>query len=818
MAKEYQPILNQQGFNPNSGAMVDRLKGSASMVDAVTSIGKLAIEGGEQYANLKQAEEIASVKGQVQEALRPVIQQALEGSPSTQFTNKAELNTYEDALEILPTIEGGSAEQVNDTISMIQSGYQKRIDYLSRAKSQGRITADAFDQNVRAITKKYISDNPALRDEIIMSAKNTLEDEGILEVIKRDESDAQTDAKIIEEKIKDLREDFRIHSIPEGRFTVNGRLDINRAQKAVDIAREAEASQKAFTADLKIKGLVTEEEAREVAESGIVPMIVLGQYQADSAELANIFTQNATDFPKAKLQATAFLQQQLAAFKTNPNITRWAGNQIVKDGFADYEKRIEALSSAMQSFASLEDLQKFTQASKDIMSNQQSINLMRNLNVPAIELFSKIAAFGNLINSTEGTNFTRDILLHFRDILGSGKLNGNSIFKTVPGTNQTGMSLVLQQSVNAIDQSKPDTVKNASQVISANIDAINDPNISPNPTDQILKADTFFIDMGKPEFIEKFIDMDPNSSNKFLDLLNKYNGQIDQELQKYIRNPDKTIKLEIIPSTGMLVAQGADQAFNSMFTSRINNSLKAYANLRVQKPSEVFKDFYEEYFPGIVSGKSYANEAVGLNNPLNSRDSQGKTKQFNSLQESVSSFEKLIVGSNQEIDNMSKIVAQEFKKNLRLYENKKISKEEYGSRASSLNKAFKSEYQTLSSKPTSIRTIVDRFYKDSNIPVTQEDREKASSYLADLLTKSPNTPLDLNDKELIAKLYTGFASLETGTDNIEWLRVSSLLKMKYKTSKEKREEKERMTVEQKAKQEYSDFENQMEKDFPSRSK
>jgi hypothetical protein len=819
MAKEYQPILNQQGFSPNTGAMVDRLKGSASMMGAVADIGKIAIGAGEEYTKIKENQQIAQVKGQVEEAIRPFIQETLDNSPSTKEQVKEELGLYKTALDVLPTLEGGSAEQVNDTASLLNAGYTRAVEKLSRAKEQGAISPYAFDQKFRAITKKIVSDNPSLRDEILKTARNILEDEGIIQLVKYDAETEEAKARREEAKYNSALQEAKERNISLRPYRMSdGTINLSALTRQIDIEREEEALAKAATQKITNNKAADDQELRFVETSGVVPAIVHTRFNEISSVINQIYAENEKDISKANLSADLVIAKAITAFKNDPLIAKYASSQLVKDGLADLTNSLTIVRNAKGKFASGEDAANYTGNMKSIMSDTQTIAVMRKLNIPMAQTMIQLMGLPGQSNTPEALAFTKNLFSFANDIL-KGNLVDGAVFNIIPGTKQPAMSAIVQETLRNSDPSNPESVSNVSKVVSANINAINDTTISTTPEQQMKRADDFFIDVGKTEFNEKFIDIDPNTSNKYFDLLNKYNGQIDQQLQKYfIDNPNKTVKLEINPGTGMLIAQGADQAFNATFTSRINNALKAYANMRVSKPSEVYTDFYNDFFPGITQGKSYAQEAVSKNNPLNIKDSQGNFKQFNSLQDSVQDFEKMIFGSSEDQVKMATAVAKEFEANKKLYQQKKISKEEFFNRASSLNNAFKVENQTMANRPKTIRTIVDKFYKASNLPVSQEDKLRTVNYFSDIFSKAPNTPLDLDDKELIAKFYTGFGYLETGTTNIEPLRVASVLGRSYKTTKQKNDEKERMTVEEKARQEYSNFENQMEIDFPNRSK
>jgi hypothetical protein len=737
MADMYQPILNQSDFSPNTGAMVNRLKGSNAMADAIGDLGKIAIQGAVQYGEQKKVQQLADVKAQVDAAIDPLIQEGLLGSPSYKKEQTDELAAWQETQNRLPYAEAPEDEFILEgAISKVQSELDKRVDFLTRAKDQGRLSTFDFEQRLLSITRKYISDNPGLRDEILSTAKNKLEDQGIIARLKLDEQTSKDQAASYESEVKNIRDNFEKFNIPELPYRMpDGTLNIRSSQMAIDRMRTAKAANDAFSSDMDFNKKATEAEQLQMETSGVVPLIVEGKYNDTIANISQIFTTNAADFPKAKLQAQAFLSQQIAQFKSDPRIAKWAGSQVVKDGMVDYEKNVTALKNAMESFNSMEDLQKFTQSQRQFMQDTQSMNLMKDFDVPRMELMLKMSSVGNLINTPEGQNYIKNVLIQTRDMFTSDKLNTGFIFNKAPGTNQTGASIVVNQAMQNVDSKRPETAQVASQVLSGVIEGINDPKVSPSAMDQMKRADTLFTDIGKAEYMDKFIDADPELSNKLTTLLGKYNDQIDIDLQRYIAtNPEKKIKLEINPGTGMVYAQGADTAFNSTFTTRINNSLKAYANFRVQTPKEVWKDFYQEFFPSISQGKTITSTANEKANPLNLKDTKGEFRSFNSLEDAVGAYESQLL-------------------------------------------SYATGKGVAGGKPrNTIKSIIDLWrpasdYRGETDITQQQYYDAVSNYLA----KSPNTVLDLNDKETMAKLIAGMAKVESNTD-LDWLRVSSLLK------------------------------------------
>lgn len=739
MAKgnEWQPILGSSDFSPNSGAMVNRLAGASSAAGAVENVAKIAISGLDQYGKYKQAKDLSNVREQVGAAIDPLIQEGLLGSPSYKKEQTDELATWQESMNRLPLLEAPEDPEVlNQGISRIQGEVDKKINYLTRARDQGRMSSFVFEQNIKAISRKFISDNPALRNEILDTVKNTLEDQGIVERLKFDEQLAKDDAQVYENEVKSIRDNFEKFNIPELPFVnPNGTLDLRRSQEAIDVMRRSKMARDAFMADSDYNKRVNEEQVREVETSGVVPLLVQGQFNEDMSNLSSIFTDGGVDFPKAKLQAKAYIAQQALNFKTNPRITRWMGSQVVKEGIADYEKQLTALEGAMESFNSLEDFQKYSQNTRMIMQDKQSMNLMKDIDVPRFELLTKVGGIANLMNSKEGQGFMVDFIKNSRDLFTSGKLSNNSLFNTVPNTGKTGIGMILETAAKDASNGKQGSSGIVSEVINAFTGAINDPKLNPTQRDSWMKADEFIKQTSNLEYVTSFIDLEPQASTQFIDTLTGYNDKINTDLQKYFTvNPTKNVKVEINPATGMLYAQGADADFNGRFTSRINNALKSYANFRAQTPKEVWKDFYGEYYPSITQGQTTSPKATQTNNPLNLKDTKGQFRSFNSLDEAVGAYENQL---------------------LSYYEGKGVA----------------------GGKPrTTIKDIVDLWRPASDRRGgTDISQEKYYEHIADALNTSPRRPLDLSNKETMAKLIASMASIESGS-NLEWLRVSSFLK------------------------------------------
>lgn len=776
MAKEtdWQPTLSQTNFQADAGSMTRRLKGTGSSLGAVAKVAEIGLTAAGKYKEIKADENLANVREQVGAALDPLIQEGLLGSPTMQKEVADELSVWQETQNRIPLAEGPEdSEVLQQGITRVEGEVDRRIEFLKRAKDQGRMSAFTFEQNVKAISRKFISDNPALRKEILESVKNTLDDQGIVERLKYDEDYGKTQQESYENEVKNIRDNFEKFNIPELPFVnPNGTLDIRRSMQAIDVMRQQEAVYQAVSKDTNYNKMITDDEIRQFESSGVAPLLVGGAFSNDVSNLSMIFTENKGDFAKAKLTARTYLTQQMVNFKQDPRITRYMSSDVAKQASADYEKQVGALVTAMEGFNSLEDLQKYTSNAKLIMTDQQSMRLMQDFDVPRVELMMKIGQTANLINSPEGMAYMKELILNSRDLFSKGALTNSNLFKPVPGSTSSGMGVLLNQAATAAITKKDEgTVSTLDNVLKGFVEGINDPKISPTALDAYKRADEFILETSKPNFKDSFVDIAPETMNAYTSILGDYNDQLATSLRKYMTtNQGRELKISINPSTGRLNVQGADASFNNEFTTRIDRALKSYANLRGETTGAVYKDFYEEYYTDIFTGQTPA-KVQERNNPLNLKDTSGNFRTFKDLSEAVPAYEEQIMRY--------------------------------------------AEGKTDGKKRTTVKDIVDLWRPASdrkgNTDIAQD---KYYEVVSDFLGVSPRSQLDLSNKETMAKLITGMAQVE-GTPNLDWQRVSSMLK-KSKTAKQKNEENFRKSPIDKASEEYKSFESKMNDQFPSR--
>lgn len=742
MADMFQPILNQSQFQANSRGMVNQLKGSTNNLGVIEALGKATLIGGQQYVDHLAKEEQANVRAQLGAALDPIIQEGLLGSKSYQEEQRTELATLGETLNRLPLQEAEDADSVNLAVSRIESEMNRKLQFLTKAKEQGRMSPFTFEQEIRRIGRHFVANNPALRKEIMDTIKDTLYDQGIIERLSFDEKIAEDERKLYEASVKDIESELRSRNFPSQHFYKNGVFDLKAAGKTIDTLRSRQLAIDMFKDEAQINKLNDEQKEILLNDSSVVQDVVLGEYYNNLGALDQVFAANPNDFAKAKKEAATYLATAKMNFRANPIIGPNAHRQTVKDALANHEKQTEALLSALESFNSLEDYQKFTSNVRQILSNEQNSNLMTRYNVPEMELLIRFGSIGNLINTTEGQTVVSKLIAQGKEMFATNRVTDPTFFNKVPGTNDTGMNLLLRNSATGVSQGSQELF---SKALSAYVSAVDDPELNGTTVPDLKKADQLIQELGKPEYESAFIDINPEAMGRAIELFDSYIRKTDLALKEYINDPknnNKTIKLEINPSTGMLYAIGGDSQFNNTFVARINNSLKAYANMIVSTPKEAAKSFYDVYFPELKQGVGGVNSSS--NNPLNLKGVDGAFRKFNSIEEGIQATENQL---------------------MRYYNGLGVAN---------------------GIKRQSIKDIIDLWRPASDFrggkDIKQEDYHRQVLEIYNAIVPgttnkvaSVTEKLNLRDKEVMAGLISAMAKIESGK-KLDVFRVSSYLK------------------------------------------
>lgn len=741
----FQPVVTPSGYQaqPNANRLAGASKGMSSGLTALSRIAELGGPAMEAYQSYK----MSNIREQIQADLQPLLEEAMGGSPTFQGELESSLALNQEILNTLPSVPGPEDPEVLNTfISGVEKNINSDMQRLARAREQRRMSPYEFEQRSLAIARRYLSDNPGLRKEILSTISNTFQDQGIIERLKFDENLVKNQQAVYEAESKDIQQNFEKWNIPDTPYrNPDGSYDFARSRAIIDMYRNNEAKWNEFTRNREYSQAITEDELKYVESSGLPYELVHGATITNMSDLSNIFSGNVEDFPKAKLQAAAYLTQSLINFRNDPRIRSYMSSPVVKEATEFYEKQITSLVSSMESFNSLEDFNKYTSNMKSILENKEQVGLMNRLDTASVRLALEVGKLANLTNSPSGVKFLSDLVIVGQDILVNTKINDGKAFATLPNSSDTTMGLFFDQAAKDAGAGLEGSAGLLNKVVTSFIGGIENPSVTRNPQEQFTRLDDFISRAGNVKNKDSFLDLDGEARTKFQTALDVYNEQINVNLSDYLSRTNKDISININPKTGRLIVSGADAEFNQTYTARIDKALGAYANFRGQPASEVFLDFYEEYFSNVLSGET-PQVVKPRNNPLNLK------KPDNSGFQEYETIEQGIQGAANQL--------------MRYYEGKGVAQ----------------------TPRRTVKDIIDLWRPASDRrgekDISQEDYINT---VASALGVSPASPIDLTKKETMAKLILAMSQVEGGANSLTyngrpmvWTRISQILSKKIK--------------------------------------
>jgi hypothetical protein len=790
----FQPILTESGFAADSKAYTNKLAGSSSSLGAVAGLAEAGIVGLSAYGKIKAEDDLLKTQQEIDAAVEPLIKEAEERSPYYQGEAAKSLVRYNQVLEQLPSVDGGDdPEELDNFVGGVQSAIEEKVTFLEKAKEQGRMDPFTFDMRLRDITKKFISDNPGLRPEILELVKNKLQDARIIDVLKYDESNEEKVAKAQEEELKEVRQELDKRNIPEHLAYVNGEFNLNVAKGLRDKGRANDLTLSEFERGSKVGKILSDADVEKFSKDGTVNHMISASFQKDSLELNQIFADFPNNFAGGKKAAIEYIARKKIEFMSTPGLSKYMANAEVKGSVELYMKQLDVLQESLQSFNSGADLKLAMENIAGTLDSASTIELLTKIpNLKGIELAVKMSQVPGVLASSDGAKVRADLAKLVSDVLTNTTIGSSNAFKITPGQPLSQAGLLLNGATEAAKDGNLEAQDNLSKAVEAIFKGLEDPKVLNNRDSQIKAYDEIINLVGLPQNVSSFIDISPQAASKYKEGLDNYTYQISASLDKYIATHlrDKEINIEINPKTGRLLVTGkdVDEKFNRDFTTRIDRALKAYANLRVDTPANVAKDFYTEYFSDVLLGNT-AEKKAKSNNPGQLPDKEGKPQVFTTPKDGIEALESRIldiaggtVGATKaEKIEVEEEAAQEFRRNKEELKKGKISKEEYGNRASSLNRTLKQKLYDLDAKYKQPKKVTLRYLIDGLNPAgSKTDMDSSNSELVDYIAEhmgvKKNEHLDLEDKGTLSKFMAAYSS--SNGFEINSMRIGKDLKTK----------------------------------------
>lgn len=683
---EYSPVLGEAQVNPYvKQGVVD--KSDAMQIQAQTGlIGEISRIGMDAWKGYEKAK--------------------LENETESVIDEYMKRNHPEQTPAVSP------AEQAHiDGISQIKNAYD-----------QGLMSEAEFETRIRSVTKDAVNRTPGFYPELLDHSKKVLGLSGINDIVKQDQVILKAQKEQKSAYLKNVIDAAEKNNIPLDYQKIysddNYAVTINKAVSEVVGRKQLSDTLESTLSQEKARDNI---EIEKFINSDLLPQAALGTVEKYTTDVASLFSSANTpqDFSGAlnvaRNRGEAIKRQYMA----------FAGNYIndprVKSQIDFISSQIDETIKNISTFKSGEEVAKYVANQKQIFMDNDAMSFYKTSGVsPAAASF-----LNNFLSTQVAANLANQgklpLIMKAVDYLEKG-INNVSQEK-----NAQGKPLVLDLFSQALANPTQDTsikvLENATGAIREEL--ADTTKFTPQKR---YEFETDYVKtLAKGGVEDSFKGLSDKSRMDAMAVIDGYEATtvafMDKAFSKYAQE-GKKITLDVLPDGRLNVVADVPSKEIAKFTSRINDGIKAYANLMgidTKQAAEQF--FYPKFFK--VAGEqskpastqttqkpkeegSSISRWLGADNGQLDDSLVSDIKRY--MRESVGeqavpideARQEEILGEFRNMGNrirerikVEKIAAQEHLKNKKQYENKEITYEQYLERSSSLNNALKANLQEL---------------------------------------------------------------------------------------------------------------------------
>lgn len=483
---------------------------------------------------------------------------------------------------------------VND-FSGIQKGLDTATSKLKLALEQGVMSPDEFATRTLKVTREAVNRNPGLAPELMKQAQRVLDMSGITDVIKKDIEAGKSAAKQQEQLLSNILSNAAKHNVPTY-MTSQGTIDYARIKADVD---KVQFQQQAVTAAENFGKIDSAEkiaQASQFMEKGGIPLMNGNLDQVMNMGISLIH--QGGDYQGAITQvrlALAAKKQQLMA-----QVGPIANQPAVKAALDYYDKQSELIESNLSKAATKED---FLKQSTNLMQLTKNDNYMEVAKLVNPELLQMTTQILNTVGAPrileKNPELMGQMITTFGDLLGgvagSPRINYDA---SVQGKN------VVSQGIAALAKeaiTNPKAVGYLEKSIHTIATDVQNPDRFKDTTQKFSFYEKLIRDLGNPDVKKGLSKIGAPSIAEATGMIDDYMKITEAGLFTSIRKWEKQgtpITLDILPDGRIHFISKNPQAtadLNSRYTSRVNDSLSATANLMGLDTKSAAQTFFQNY-------------------------------------------------------------------------------------------------------------------------------------------------------------------------------------------------------------------------------
>ena len=615
---DFQQIMSDPNFKGFSAEpVIDKSKGmeTASTLSTISNVGE-------------------SISGIGKPILEGLARSNIEKSLTTEINNYNEQSPTARGLK--EKLEGKLPGEVNPvsieaSANSLIAGQNKQIDTLSKAKQQGVITPYEFKMRIDNLTRAAVANNPGFAKEIISHSAQVLDLHGIQKTIELD-AQLYKDVAAREQEAKiNIREGAEKLGVSTKLYTnEDGTIDYNALNNEVQTRTGKMGDYQMMELASKNNQLVKEGEADEIVKGDMHTIYALGAWSTLQAQLIETYKNNKLDQAQKEVQAFNFVKQ--ANDKVQNLAGRYSKNEEIKKVATEFNLHATALNTVLKGQSDGSIVAAAAENSHKFIESTSKINLSKFVDPATFDLQLKLyGALGKNVLPTDP--IAVDIKLWTETFLGIGKLdvitfnNGSleKFFKTRPdvmdptGKTTSLAKMSLSTANNILLKSDPTLpLHNANiELYNKNV-KIHLDYIESNPNykgfEKVYAMDDLVQSLAESKHKTNVAELNNDNKGNSFNLLDTYSKEISTMWAGSSLKPNDiiieplangTLSARRNPASTTKNIAGENKLvsdFNTRVLVRVNNGLKAYANIHETTTQAVSTEYLQKYYGPILSG------------------------------------------------------------------------------------------------------------------------------------------------------------------------------------------------------------------------
>jgi hypothetical protein len=593
----FNPTVDPISFSPSP--IVSGVSGKGQTMSMLSQLGGLSLEAIDAYNTQSSMSEIDT-------GIAKLNEEYLQQSPTYGQEVAQEAGQESLFLNKMPSMAGfESGEQIESTYSAVEKSMQEKLNFLDKAKSQGRISPDAYALRAKSIIKEVVSKNPHLTREALTRLSQGLSASGIQERMALD---------VDYDKAIQAQSDWELKQIDEGltkigrtilayRDPVSGAIDRQSATRDLIRATENEFIRDAVVKEVQTNKVIDEARLTEIKQLGGIPR-VMDVYRQDYWKAGATALSSSND-PDEINTALGFAIDSVSS-SVEEGFSSLSYDADIRRSIDEVKKTGELVKSTLMKATTKEAKQQLLANITAINQASDTLNIRQYIpNLEAYKLQQQALTNPYLSEFVKKQDFeaVKNLVLNVTKQL-SGLAVTQQDLSVNPDIGVSNATAFNVGQINSLADGNVDStsvgafnnhISSRSKVIASN----------ESPQQRFIDAQQLMTELSDPKAASAAQVLSLEAKQEALTILQGQSVPLANSLKK-LEDTGVTFGFN---DEGLLTVTNTKASSKEIasFIDRTNTNLKAFANLTGMSPKNASKEYFSTFYGDVFESKSLPN-------------------------------------------------------------------------------------------------------------------------------------------------------------------------------------------------------------------